>query len=48
MDALNQDPALAAFYDWDNPWPADFDWFLSLVEGAGSVLDLGSGWAVLL
>ncbi|MDP3194877.1 trans-aconitate 2-methyltransferase [Tabrizicola sp.] len=46
MDALYQDPALAAFYDWDNPWPADFDWFLSLVEGAGSVLDLGCGTGI--
>lgn len=46
MDALYQDPALAAFYDWDNPWPADFDWFLTLVEGAGSVLDLGCGTGI--
>jgi SAM-dependent methyltransferase len=46
MDALYQDPALAAFYDWDNPWPTDFDWFLSLVEGAGSVLDLGCGTGI--
>jgi ubiquinone/menaquinone biosynthesis C-methylase UbiE len=43
MDALYQDPALARFYDWDNPWPTDFDWFLTLVEGAGSALDLGCG-----
>jgi hypothetical protein len=43
MDALYQDPELAAFYDWDNPWTADFDWFLSLVDGARSVLDLGCG-----
>lgn len=46
MDALYQDPVLAAFYDWDNPWSADFDWFLSLVEGAGSVLDLGCGTGI--
>ena len=46
MDALYQDPALAAFYDWDNPWPADFDWFLSLIDGAGSVLDLGCGTGI--
>jgi SAM-dependent methyltransferase len=46
MDALYQDPALAMFYDWDNPWPADFDWFLSLVEGAASVLDLGCGTGI--
>jgi len=46
MDALYNDPALAAFYDWDNPWTEDFDWFLSLVEGAGSVLDLGCGTGI--
>lgn len=46
MDALYDDPALAAFYDWDNPWPADFDWFLTLVVGARSVLDLGCGTGV--
>jgi SAM-dependent methyltransferase len=46
MDALYEDPALAAFYDWDNPWPTDFDWFLTLVDGAGSVLDLGCGTGV--
>jgi ubiquinone/menaquinone biosynthesis C-methylase UbiE len=46
MDALYQDPALAAFYDWDNPWPADFDWFLTLVDGASSVLDLGCGTGI--
>lgn len=45
-DALYHDPALAAFYDWDNPWPADFDWFLTLVQGAGSVLDLGCGTGI--
>ncbi len=46
MDALYDDPALAAFYDWDNPWPPDFDWFLTLIEGAGTVLDLGCGTGV--
>ncbi len=46
MDALYHDPALADLYDWDNPWTADFDWFLSLVEGAGSVLDLGCGTGI--
>ncbi|MGL4234547.1 class I SAM-dependent methyltransferase [Tabrizicola sp.] len=45
-DALYDDPALAAFYDWDNPWTADFDWFAGLVEGAASVLDLGSGTGI--
>jgi SAM-dependent methyltransferase len=46
QDALYNDPALAAFYDWDNPWPRDFDWFLTLVEGAASVLDLGCGTGI--
>lgn len=46
MDVLYQDPALARFYDWDNPWPADFDWFLTLVQGAGSALDLGCGTGI--
>jgi SAM-dependent methyltransferase len=46
MDMLYEDPALAAFYDWDNPWPVDFDWFLTLIEGAGSVLDLGCGTGI--
>ena len=46
MDALYDDPALAGFYDWDNPWTSDFDWFLSLVEGARSVLDLGCGTGI--
>jgi SAM-dependent methyltransferase len=43
MDALYHDAALAAFYDWDNPWPAEFDWVLMRLEGARSVLDLGCG-----
>jgi ubiquinone/menaquinone biosynthesis C-methylase UbiE len=46
MDALYHDPDLAGFYDWDNPWSADFDWFLSLLTGAGSVLDLGCGTGI--
>ena len=46
MDALYQDPELARLYDWDNPWPADFDWFLSQVAGARSVLDLGCGTGI--
>ncbi len=46
MDMLYQDPELALFYDWDNPWPVDFDWFLSLVEGAGCVPDLGCGTGI--
>lgn len=45
-DPLYNDPALAVFYDWDNPWSADFDWFAALVAGAGSVLDLGCGTGI--
>jgi ubiquinone/menaquinone biosynthesis C-methylase UbiE len=45
-DALYHDPDLARFYDWDNPWTVDFDWFQSLIEGAGSVLDLGCGTGI--
>lgn len=45
-DALYDDPDLAGFYDWDNPWSADFDWFLTLVEGAATVLDLGCGTGI--
>jgi SAM-dependent methyltransferase len=46
MDALYNDAALAAFYDWDNPWPAEFDWVLMQLEGARSVLDLGCGTGI--
>jgi SAM-dependent methyltransferase len=46
MDRLYQDAALAQFYDWENPWSADFDWFLTLVDGALSVLDLGCGTGI--
>ncbi|TAG21564.1 MAG: class I SAM-dependent methyltransferase [Rhodobacterales bacterium] len=46
MDALYNDAALAAFYDWDNPWPKDFDWFLTQLQGSRSVLDLGCGTGV--
>ncbi len=46
QDALYNDAELAAFYDWDNPWPEDFDWFLSHLHGAGTVLDLGCGTGV--
>jgi SAM-dependent methyltransferase len=46
QDALYHDPSLTQFYDWDNPWTPDFDWFVSLIEGAGSVLDLGCGTGI--
>lgn len=45
-DLLYADPDLARFYDWDNPWPKAFDFFLSLAEGAHRVLDLGCGTGI--
>ena len=45
-EAIYCDPELARFYDWDNPWPKDFDYFASLVEGADRVLDLGCGTGI--
>lgn len=45
-DALYRNPELAQFYDWDCPWTPDFDWFASLLEGRGSVLDIGCGTGV--
>lgn len=46
-EAQYHDPALAAFYDWDCPWSPDHDWFVSLLGGAASVLDLGCGTGIL-
>jgi SAM-dependent methyltransferase len=45
-DALYQDAALAQFYDWDNPWPDEFDFFASLIEPRSRVLDLGCGTGI--
>lgn len=45
-DALYCDPQLARFYDWDNPWSADFDFFAGLVSGSRRVLDLGCGTGI--
>lgn len=46
LDALYRDPELARFYDWDNPWSADFDFFADLVSGSDRVLDLGCGTGI--
>lgn len=45
-EAIYCDPVLAQFYDWDNPWPKDFDYFASLVTGYATVLDLGCGTGI--
>ena len=42
-DPLYDDADLAAFYDLENGWGADFDFCARLAEGARSVLDLGCG-----
>ena len=46
-DPLYRDPALAAFYDLENGWAADFDFCTKLAAGAESVLDLGCGTGML-
>lgn len=43
MDALYEDPALAAFYDIENPSAASDAVCRDLARGAGRVLDLGCG-----
>ncbi len=45
-EAIYCDPDLAQFYDWDNPWPEDFDYFAGLVSGFDRVLDLGCGTGI--
>jgi SAM-dependent methyltransferase len=45
-ETLYCDPELAQLYDWDNPWPEDFDFFASLAAGASRVLDLGCGTGI--
>ncbi|BBK36948.1 methyltransferase [Allostella sp. ATCC 35155] len=46
-DPLYRDPALAAFYDLENGWAADFEFCTQLAAAAGSVLDLGCGTGML-
>ena len=45
-EALYCDPELAQLYDWDNPWPEDFEFFAGLAAGASRVLDLGCGTGI--
>ncbi|MFC4003265.1 class I SAM-dependent DNA methyltransferase [Prauserella oleivorans] len=47
-DLAFADPALAAWYDDLNPWGPDDDFYLRLVLGARSVLDVGCGTGRLL
>jgi SAM-dependent methyltransferase len=42
------DPRLAVFYDQLNPWGVESDFYLDLVMGARSVLDVGCGTGALL
>ena len=46
-DNLYHDPALAQFYDLDNPWGVDLDYCRRLADDAESVLDLGCGTGLL-
>jgi SAM-dependent methyltransferase len=42
------DAYLAGLYDHLNSWGADYEFYLSLVRGAGTVLDVGCGTGTLL
>src|SRR6185369_17314503 len=42
------DPRLAVLYDRMNPWGPGDNFYLDLVLGAGSVLDVGCGTGALL
>ncbi|MEP3276077.1 MAG: class I SAM-dependent methyltransferase [Stappiaceae bacterium] len=45
-EAIYCDPDLAQFYDWENPWPQDFDYFARLANGSKHILDLGCGTGI--
>ncbi len=45
-DRLYRDPALAGLYDWDNPWPDEFEFFAGLAAGSRRVLDIGCGTGI--
>ncbi|MFD6620214.1 class I SAM-dependent methyltransferase, partial [Streptomyces albidoflavus] len=47
-DRAFTDARLAALYDALNPWGPGDDFYLSLVRGAGAVLDVGCGTGALL
>ena len=48
-EALFLDPALARFYDLQNPWRADFDYCVraAVESGARRILDVGCGTGML-
>lgn len=46
-EALFLDPALARFYDLQNPWRADFDYCANAAKGCARILDLGCGTGML-
>ncbi|WP_372347550.1 trans-aconitate 2-methyltransferase [Streptomyces sp. KL116D] len=48
VDHAFTDARLARLYDALNPWAACDDFYLDLVRGAGSVLDVGCGTGALL
>ncbi|MFE3164658.1 class I SAM-dependent methyltransferase [Streptomyces sp. NPDC059224] len=48
VDHSFANPSLAALYDSLNPWGPGDDFYLDLVMGAGSVLDVGCGTGRLL
>jgi SAM-dependent methyltransferase len=48
VDPAYNDPRLAALYDTMNPWGPSDEYYLALIESAGSVLDLGCGTGQLL
>lgn len=36
----------AELYDWQHPWPDDYDFYLSLAKGSAHVLDIGCGTGI--
>lgn len=36
----------AELYDWQHPWPDDYDFYLSLAESSDRILDIGCGTGI--